>query len=63
MFYFLSPVVLSHLKETDMHVQRRSRKSVAKKLKAPTKKGKKSATITHEKSPFKGKYHVCYEML
>lgn len=46
-----------------MHVQRRSRKSVAKKLKAPTKKGKKSATITHEKSPSKGKYHVCYEML
>ncbi|XP_067264894.1 zinc finger protein 142 [Chanodichthys erythropterus] len=45
--------VLSHLKETDMPVQPRSRKSVAKKLKASTKKGKKSASITHGKSPSK----------
>lgn len=46
-----------------MPVQPRSRESVAKKLKASTKKGKKSATITHAKSPSKGKYHECYEML
>ncbi len=63
MYYFIFVIALSQSKGMDMAVQPRSKKSVIKKLKASTKKGKKITTITQENPLSKGKYHECQDML